>query len=209
MLTPLAATPTTSLLGATSAFGLAACPPTLHERAPSCSSSPSSLGSSPASRGLTVHVSASTFCPPKSGTRAGCGAGTTRFAPALSKRKTGKRRGAGGGGGGGGGSSGDDDIWGDYDVWSSGPWDGFDELSGGGGGGRGRYGGGGGGRGGFGGGGGWDRSNSEFGDWPALAGAGWLWQGICAASLVHSLFFLMFPHKAAERSVPRSVEGLC
>jgi len=212
VLTPLAP-PSTSILGASAMGGFAAYPPAaLHDRAPGLSSSPP-LGTSPASRSHSVHVCATAYCPPKSGTRTtSSSSATTRFAPALTKRKTGRRR-----GGSGSSSSGDDadNAWGDYDVWSSGPWDGFEDFGGGSGGGRGSSGSGG--RGGWNGGaGGWDRSNSEFGDWgPALAGAGWVWQGICAASLMHSIFFLLFPSgKAAQPAVApfsaeRHAEGLC
>jgi hypothetical protein len=183
------ATASTSLLGATS-WVVGVVP----------ASSPGSLGCSPAAR---ASVLTSAVCPPRSPPRA-----SMRFAPALSRARTSKRRRRAGGAGGGD----DGGVWGDDDVFGSGPWDGFDDAGSGGGGGAGRYGGG---RGPGGGGGGWDRSNSEYGDWPALAGASWIWQALCAASLVHSLVFLLAGQKAAEpagmapfAAQPR-VEGLC
>jgi hypothetical protein len=136
-----------------------------------------------------------------------------------SKAKRGRRRSAGGGDDGSGG----DDPW-DGEWFFNGPWDGLDDVSGGGAGGgtdgRGRYGGRGGGGGGSfggGGGGGWssDRSNSEFGDWGrAVVGAEWLWQALCAASLLHSMFFIVFPDKQVQPAVPpfstrAHGEGLC
>jgi hypothetical protein len=201
-----------SLLGATTSV-LGACPPALHERAPAAASSPP-LGSSPSSRSHSLTICASAACLPRCGARAASGS-STRFAPALSRARTGKRQRRGGGGGG----DADGGVWGDDEFFCSGPWDGFDDAGfGGSGSGHGRGGGGGGGGGGGSGsgGGGWDRRNSEFGDWPALAGASWIWQGVCVASLVHSFFFMLFPAKGGAEPAamppfsgqPR-VEGLC
>ena len=100
-----------SLLGASSA--LAALPP---------------LGSSPSSRSPAVEISASALCPPRTGTRSStCSGSSTRFAPALARSRTGRRRG-------GPGSDGDDLPWGEDDVFGCGPWDGLEPSLGGGGG---------------------------------------------------------------------------